>query len=318
MRKKYDILRGIGILLVILGHLSLRVQYHRIIAYSFHMPLFFIISGYFTKDRTFKETIKKELNKSIKIAYIFVILDIIIYLLKTDVWEIKEILKIFLIFNGSLINSPIWFLFTLSACKAIYSLIGKSKKAIYSMFIATTMFCIFNFNKILPDYWLFNTIVVMPFYLTGVMFKEKKILDEVDKKGKGWLFIFTFILILIALFNGYTDLNVHINGKSYLLFYITGVIGTLCCKSLSNFISESNNLIIKMLEKMGKNSLMILVTHYYLCRGLFPKIFEKFNLLNYQYNVIVEFVLTIGLFVLYYIAFIILEKYKKNKLLSIK
>lgn len=63
---------------------------------------------------------------------------------------------------------------------------------------------------------------------------------------------------------------------------------------------------------------MILVTHYYLCRGLFPKIFEKFNLLNYQYNVIVEFVLTIGLVVLYYIVFIILEKYRKIKLLNIK
>ena len=43
---RIDIARGIGMLLVIFGHLSERTQILRILAYSFHMPLFFIISGY--------------------------------------------------------------------------------------------------------------------------------------------------------------------------------------------------------------------------------------------------------------------------------
>lgn len=40
-----DACKGIGILLVILGHTNVPSIVHTII-YSFHMPLFFIISGY--------------------------------------------------------------------------------------------------------------------------------------------------------------------------------------------------------------------------------------------------------------------------------
>lgn len=42
----FDIMKGICILLVIVGHM---VSDNKII-YSFHMPLFFIVGGYFTKD----------------------------------------------------------------------------------------------------------------------------------------------------------------------------------------------------------------------------------------------------------------------------
>lgn len=41
-----DILKGIGILLVIIGHCDLFAVFRSII-YSFHMPLFIILSGYF-------------------------------------------------------------------------------------------------------------------------------------------------------------------------------------------------------------------------------------------------------------------------------
>ena len=43
-----DILRGIGILLVVLGHTN--PPFKRII-YSFHIPLFFILSGFLWNDR---------------------------------------------------------------------------------------------------------------------------------------------------------------------------------------------------------------------------------------------------------------------------
>ena len=36
-----DIAKGIGIILVVFGHLAGRNQISRILVYSFHMPLFF-------------------------------------------------------------------------------------------------------------------------------------------------------------------------------------------------------------------------------------------------------------------------------------
>lgn len=49
--KTVDILRGLGIVLMIMGHIGVGVQpyeqYFWIWYHGFHMPLFYVISGYF-------------------------------------------------------------------------------------------------------------------------------------------------------------------------------------------------------------------------------------------------------------------------------
>ena len=44
--RAFDIMKGVGILSVILGHMDIE-PYWRNVIYSFHMPLFFILAGYF-------------------------------------------------------------------------------------------------------------------------------------------------------------------------------------------------------------------------------------------------------------------------------
>ena len=46
----FDIMKGVGILSVILGHMDIE-SYWRNVIYSFHMPLFFILAGYFFRSR---------------------------------------------------------------------------------------------------------------------------------------------------------------------------------------------------------------------------------------------------------------------------
>ena len=49
-----DLLKGIGIILVLLGHLPINGIMHMLI-YSFHMPLFFFCSGFFSRvDQSLK------------------------------------------------------------------------------------------------------------------------------------------------------------------------------------------------------------------------------------------------------------------------
>lgn len=74
----FDIAKGIGILLMIIGHMDLK-KYPLInhFIYSFHMPLFFVISGYFFKVKEDKICIKSIINKLIKpyiITCLFIIL----------------------------------------------------------------------------------------------------------------------------------------------------------------------------------------------------------------------------------------------------
>ena len=67
-----DTARGIAILLVILGHMPINKWTHDFI-YSFHMPLFFIISGFFIAGETalaVSEYIKKKYTRLI-IPYLF-------------------------------------------------------------------------------------------------------------------------------------------------------------------------------------------------------------------------------------------------------
>lgn len=59
----FDMMKGIGILLMIYYHLSCDF---RPIIYSFHMPLFFILSGYFAKNITSWNEMKSMTKKSVK------------------------------------------------------------------------------------------------------------------------------------------------------------------------------------------------------------------------------------------------------------
>lgn len=54
----FDILKGVGIILVILGHL-LGNGFGMNIISQFHMPLFFLISGYFFKSKTLKYSLSE-------------------------------------------------------------------------------------------------------------------------------------------------------------------------------------------------------------------------------------------------------------------
>ncbi|EUJ29371.1 acyltransferase [Listeria cornellensis FSL F6-0969] len=56
-----DNLRGFGMILVVWGHMNIPIALETII-YSFHMPLFFFISGYLYKknNNSFKEVVKKK------------------------------------------------------------------------------------------------------------------------------------------------------------------------------------------------------------------------------------------------------------------
>ena len=70
-----DIAKGIGILLVVLGHNDFEVisLFMQRLIYSFHMPLFFFLSGYFINTAVpFFDFFKKRFHALIK-PYLFTI-----------------------------------------------------------------------------------------------------------------------------------------------------------------------------------------------------------------------------------------------------
>src|SRR6266545_108761 len=70
-----DIARGIGILLVVLGHNDLGAisPFAHQVTYSFHIPLFFFLSGYFINTSiSFPDYFKKRFHSVLK-PYLFTI-----------------------------------------------------------------------------------------------------------------------------------------------------------------------------------------------------------------------------------------------------
>ena len=86
-----DILKGIGIVLVILGHQYLPIGHF---IYSFHMPLFFLISGYLYYKKEIKESLVKDFRRLIIpyfIGCVFVVSqDVFFAFLKHDLSYIKK------------------------------------------------------------------------------------------------------------------------------------------------------------------------------------------------------------------------------------
>ena len=74
---EYDNLKGILIYLVVLGHLLISFTHETSkltlmitsFIYTFHMPIFFIVSGYFSKKKITKEN-------AIKLLLIFILMNV--------------------------------------------------------------------------------------------------------------------------------------------------------------------------------------------------------------------------------------------------
>lgn len=62
-------MKGIGIILVVIGHSSCRLPYVNQVIYSFHMPLFFIASGLFFQERALSSK-KSFVKKKVKGLYL--------------------------------------------------------------------------------------------------------------------------------------------------------------------------------------------------------------------------------------------------------
>ena len=64
-----DVAKGIGILLMILGH-TMTSGWGKDVIYSFHMPLFFIIGGYLYKEKSVSLSLKNHFRRLV-IPYVF-------------------------------------------------------------------------------------------------------------------------------------------------------------------------------------------------------------------------------------------------------
>lgn len=131
----FDILKGGGILLVILGHIQIPYMLKTVI-YSFHMPLFFFVSGCFFRPISLREFFAKKTRQLlIPWAFFAFLLFVYLFVLKlneTHNWAKAISLPVTSMFDGFLgdensfiLFHVIWFLICLFEVSFVYLLIHK-------------------------------------------------------------------------------------------------------------------------------------------------------------------------------------------------
>ena len=271
-----DIAKGIGILLVIVGHtggLPADTYIHHFI-YSFHMPLFFILGGFLFKPSNIVTHIRKD-AKRLLLPYVFSVFLLILWFvilgIKYDnygmVWRT---LQTGLFGSGQYHASPIWgnyptigmiwFLLAMFWCRVTYNMIAKLPKLhkyLLGAVIAMAATMIDNFIINLP-LGILTGLSAIVFYMLGNALNEN--LAWVHKKHT----IFSVVGIvcwLIALrFSSIGMAACHY--ENYILD-IAGACGaTWCVYALSRELEKKTNYLNSMLSWFGANSMTILCAHF--------------------------------------------------------
>lgn len=288
-----DAIKGIAITLMIIGHciqygsgtLYLKNEYFfqnpifKFI-YSFHMPLFMLVSGYL-----FYYSIKKyDLKSNIKSRLKQLLIPIICHSL------IKTIIHF--IINKSLVLSintfiyNLWFLWAVFFCSLIILFVNKLFRD--NLLIYIVIFCLLF---LLPDVYNINLYSYMYIYfVSGYLFNKYNIKFTSDKKLKIIMVISCFIFgCLLCFYNynsyiytsGYYILKGDVINQLIIDLYrtIIGLAGSVFVVSILKIINKKYE--FKLLPYVGKYSLGIYLISDIIFMNVFPLINSKITDINY-------------------------------------
>lgn len=272
-RNRYiDTIKAVGIFLVILGHhQTIFTQY----IYSFHMPLFFFLSGIFHKNYGSYRSFFEKKIKSLIIPYFFFATTLFLFWLvigryfgeskmrHTSILE--SILGIFAgneIFGFSSIEwgIPLWFILTLFIVANMYYIINKSG-SIFFIIIINILFGMigyyYNFYK--PTYldiWHFTvSFNAIQFYSIGAILKDRIL--NLDKISYKWMILLFIISYVSCYYNGKIDMYSLNYGNNMLLFYISAFSGI----AFIIYLIRNLEVYHKFIDFIGTNTLIILAYH---------------------------------------------------------
>lgn len=264
--RTFDIMKGIGILSVILGHMDV-APFWRTFIFSFHMPLFFILAGYFYRSHyTIAEEARKDAKRLLS-PYAFTMSILFLYivsihgLLLHDNYLQGGRFLLTLIFlsggYGALFAVPLWFLPALFWTKQLYNLVqNKSGEVIFCIFLSLLAYVGSRFVEL--PFALFQGVIGLLFFIIGVW----------AKKGvsKRWIYLFILCWALAMGLNAFgfeiSSIDMMHNNYRFLpLDVIVACGGTAAVYGVSTVLDRKTNYTARLLAWFGRFSIVILCAH---------------------------------------------------------
>lgn len=258
-----DALKGLLIILVVIGHTGINSGIQKWI-YSFHMPLFLIISGFFYKEDK-NIIVYKRVKRLLGPFLVYTVMAVgfpglpwLIFKSQVIEWE-----RVFYLKERIFFNTPIWFLIVLFFIEIKMNIIGRifsNKQQVRKLVlliliqILTIKYC-----PMLPFGIRIGLASCSTFYI-GVLWRENIKYFSFSRKISNLILIF---LLPITLFCGYKFGRIDVYTMQfsdnlfeyYLLIGLNFLVWIEICKRLVN---------IKILKLFGKNTIYILGLHYYI------------------------------------------------------
>lgn len=278
--KCVSILKGLGIILVVVGHTSAPVIFKGWI-YSFHMPLFFLLSGYLFKEnyinspfQFIKRKIKGLYLPFIKWGFIFVLLHNFFFSLNFyhDYIPIKEIiirtLHLFFFRQYEGLLGAYWFIpelfyasiFALGILVLIENLkkllnINILNRTIVFSFICILYFCVFLISDIIFLGTIRSvTLLGVAFFLSGIIIKQIKYRFPL------WISFFGLIVTFFYLYFYPKVIDIFTTGPEIFLLVVTSYFVFFCLFNIAERIEETGT--GKIIDIIGSNTLIILTLHF--------------------------------------------------------
>lgn len=273
-----DIAKAITIFLVIWGHVSTGSALEKFL-YSFHMPLFFVISGMFVpamggaRFDEYRKYVHKQLGSIMFIYFIWAF----IY----SPFSFKNILYILygtretLLISGSL--SSLWFLPVLfvakNLCKILLSILPThNKNRIVLLQLLSILICYAACH--IPHYERYGlplaidvSCVALSFMLIGCFIKEFCIM-QISNIKPCWRILVSILCICILI--GSYNCNQYVLmanaqwGRIWLM-YINALVGCMGILLLSSALATLPSRIVRYLIICGQMSLGIMLVHKPFC-----------------------------------------------------
>lgn len=265
----FDIYRGWGILLMVMGHIGYGNAFSHYI-HGFHMPLFFLVSGYFTnpeKDKNFWQFVG-HISRTILVPYlVFATICQPLHYIYTHEYSFKYFLLSLVSSNHNRIDvaGAYWFLLCLLSCKILFWFVMKLPK----VWIRITVIILLTFAGLLEvkrlplclDSAMSMLGVMYIGYLTK-KYKDKKWMMKIHNvQWWGWLIICLIggFIIMINI-----PVNIRCNHYGNIWLFIIGCFLTLFgYLGLSKWFDKLHRKIIQyimnILKYFGRNSIVYLV-----------------------------------------------------------
>lgn len=266
-----DIAKGIGIILVVVGHCINARTIPGVFVYAFHMPLFFFISGVcFNADRhpEFLPFLYKRVRQLLVPAIVFslVLTALSAPLMPGAGFQWKDLL-----WQG--FPGAIWFLGVLFVAEILYWLIykatnGSKTKIIFCAALSFAFAIVTSDHVLCHPYSLFATFGALFFYAVGHLLRPF-VLNGSQRFCVKSLVPLTCILFAVECMS--TILTGHYIGFSYndiaatdLIASFAGLFGLLC---LSRYLSHYGGGTLQgILIWLGRNSLVLMAVHVFFIR----------------------------------------------------